>query len=198
MITNQVSSTKSLPSQFLSTKNLVLAGMFAAVLTIISQLSIPMPTGMPITIQVFGVALVGSVLGWRLGVFSTVVYILIGLAGLPVFAGFRGGIGSLVGITGGYIWTWPIMVFLCGLSFHTKYPKLNLLLSILSALAGLLINETCGGIQWSFVSGGAMSLKAVFAYSIVAFIPKDIIITILAVIIGRQIRKPLYKAGYLN
>ena len=50
-----------------TTREMVLVGMFAAVLAVISQISLPMPTGVPITIQVFGVALVGAVLGSRLG-----------------------------------------------------------------------------------------------------------------------------------
>ena len=80
-----------------TTREMVLAGMFAAVLAVISQLSIPTPAGVPVTIQVFGVALVGAVLGWKLGLCSVLVYILIGAAGLPVFANFGGGIRSLIG-----------------------------------------------------------------------------------------------------
>lgn len=194
----EASSTKSATVSRLSTKSIVLSGMFAAILAAISQISIPMPTGVPITIQVFGIALVGAVLGWRLGLFATLAYILIGAAGVPVFAGFRGGIASLTGLAGGYILAWPIMVIFCGLRFRTESKRLSLLLSILFALLGLIIDEIAGGVQWSLLSGGAMTLQAVFAYSMVAFVPKDVIITILAVIIGRQIRKPLYRSGYLD
>ncbi|MCA5010971.1 biotin transporter BioY, partial [Clostridioides difficile] len=70
--------------------------MFAAVLAVISQLSIPMPTGVPITIQIFGVALIGTVLGWKLGFLATLIYILLGAVGLPVFSNFRGGIQFLL------------------------------------------------------------------------------------------------------
>lgn len=198
MSITEASSTKSSSPIRLSTKNLVLCGMFAAILAAISQISIPMPTGVPITIQVFGVALIGAVLGWKLGLFATLVYILIGAAGIPVFSGLRGGLAPLVGLAGGYIWAWPIMVMLCGIHFRTENKKLNLAIGILCALIGLAIDEIIGGVQWSLLSGGAMSLKAVFTYSMVAFIPKDIVITILAVVIGRQIRKPLYRAGYLE
>jgi len=194
----EASSTKSTTVSRLSTKSIVLSGMFAAILAAISQISIPMPTGVPITIQVSGIALVGTVLGWRLGLFATLAYILIGAAGVPVFAGFRGGIASLTGLAGGYILAWPIMVIFCGLRFRTESKRLSLLLSILFALLGLIIDEIAGGVQWSLLSGGAMTLQAVFAYSMVAFVPKDVIITILAVIIGRQIRKPLYRSGYLD
>ena len=92
-----------------TTREMVLVGMFAAVLAVISQISLPMPTGVPITIQVFGVALVGAVLGSRLGTTATLVYVLLGAIGLPIFANFSGGISSIVGVTGGYIWAWPIM-----------------------------------------------------------------------------------------
>ena len=89
-----------------TTREMVLVGMFAAVLAVISQISLPMPTGVPITIQVFGVALVGAVLGSRLGTTATLVYVLLGAIGLPIFANFSGGISSIVGVTGGYIWAW--------------------------------------------------------------------------------------------
>ena len=71
-----------------TTREMVLVGMFAAVLAVISQISLPMPTGVPITIQVFGVALVGAVLGSRLGTTATLVYVLLGAIGLPIFANF--------------------------------------------------------------------------------------------------------------
>lgn len=76
----------------ISVKSMVMVGMFAAFLAVMSQISLPMPTGVPITIQVFAVALVGVVLGWKLGLAAVVVYILIGAVGAPVFANFQGGI----------------------------------------------------------------------------------------------------------
>ena len=95
------SAAVSSSRRMFTTRELVIGGMFAALLAVISQLSIPMPSGVPITIQILGVALVGSVLGWRLGLFATITYILIGAVGLPVFANFSGGFSKLVGVTGG-------------------------------------------------------------------------------------------------
>lgn len=140
------------------------------------------------TIQVFGVALVGAVLGWRLGLCSMLVYILIGAVGLPVFANFGGGIKSLVGLTGGYIWAWPIMAALCGIQPGLKSKKADLGARILLALVGLAAVEIIGGLQWAALSGD-MTLGAVFAYSLVAFIPKDIVITVIAVVISGPFRK---------
>ena len=90
-------------SNRISVKNIVLAGMFAAFLAVMSQVSLPMPTGVPITVQVFAVALVGVILGWKRGVLAVLVYILIGAVGVPVFANFKGGLSILTGLTGGYI-----------------------------------------------------------------------------------------------
>ena len=90
-------------SNRISVKNIVLAGMFAAFLAVMSQISLPMPTGVPITVQVFAVALVGVILGWKRGVLAVLVYILIGAVGVPVFANFKGGLSVLTGLTGGYI-----------------------------------------------------------------------------------------------
>lgn len=188
---NPVSSNpakKAGAASLFTTREMVLAGMFAAVMAVISQLSIPMPTGVPVTIQVFGVALVGAVLAWRLGLCSMLVYILIGAVGLPVFANFGGGIKSLVGLTGGYIWAWPIMAALCGIQPGLKSKKADLGARILLALVGLAAVEIIGGLQWAALSGD-MTLGAVFAYSLVAFIPKDIVITVIAVVISGPFRK---------
>lgn len=178
-----------------SIREIVLVGMFAAVLAVISQISLPMPSGVPITIQVFGVALVGAVLGAKLGTISTLVYILLGAIGLPIFANFHGGVSVIVGVTGGYIWAWPFMTFLSGIRPKTSNKKANLAVNIVFALIGLVIVETIGGLQWHFV-GGSMSIAAIAAYSLTAFVPKDIIITILAVLAAVPIRKAINNAGF--
>lgn len=194
-----VSSTSQPPakSRGMSTQNLVLAGMFAALLAVISQISVPLPTGVPITIQVFGIALVGTVLGWKLGLFSVLAYILLGAAGLPIFAGFQGGLQCLVGMTGGYIIAWPVMAVLSGIHLKISDRTLSYLCHSALAVLGLMVVELAGGLQWSLLTD-QISFGAIMAYSFVAFIPKDIVITVLAVIVGRQIQRPLKKAGYLR
>lgn len=177
-----------------TTREMVLAGMFAAVLAVISQLSIPTPAGVPVTIQVFGVALVGAVLGWKLGLCSVLVYILIGAAGLPVFANFGGGIRSLIGLTGGYIWAWPVMAVLCGIRLGLKNRISDLAVRILLSLIGLAAVELIGGLQWAALSGD-MTAGAVFAYSMVAFVPKDIVITILGVIVSEPVKQMTDRIG---
>lgn len=192
-----MTSNQATSKPLFSTQNLVLAGMFAAVLAVISQISIPMPSGVPITIQVFGIALVGTILGWKLGLFSTIVYILIGAVGVPVFANFRGGLEVLTGMTGGYILAWPVMAALSGIRPPFTDKKKSFIASVILSLIGLMIVEFIGAVQWSLLTD-SMSLNTIIIYSFVAFIPKDIVITILAVIVGRQIQKPLARAGYIK
>ena len=184
------SAAVSSSRRMFTTRELVIGGMFAALLAVISQLSIPMPSGVPITIQILGVALVGSVLGWRLGLFATITYILIGAVGLPVFANFSGGFSKLVGVTGGYIWSWPFLAALAGVHPHTGNKTRDFVLNVICALVGLAICEIIGGLQWAALAGDK-SVSAVFAYAIVAFIPKDIVLTIIAVVIGTTVRKTL-------
>lgn len=181
-------SKKMRHSPAFTTREMVLAGMFAAVLAVISQLSIPTPSGVPVTIQVFGVALTGAVLGWKLGLCSVLVYILIGAVGLPVFANFGGGIRSLAGLTGGYIWAWPVMAVFCGIRPGIRNRSLNLGVRIFLSLIGLAAVEIIGGLQWAALSGD-MTAGAVFAYSMVAFVPKDIVITVLGVIVSEPVKR---------
>jgi biotin transport system substrate-specific component len=197
MSSTSASSKPTVSSQRISTQNLVLVGMFAAVMAVISQISLLMPTGVPITIQVFGVALIGTVLGWKLGGLATIVYILLGAIGLPVFSSFRGGIQVLAGMTGGYILAWPVMAVLSGIHPKCSSPKVSFAISIVLSLIGLMVVETVGGLQWAILSE-QKTFTAIMAYSFVAFIPKDMVITILGVIVGNQIRKPLAKTGSLK
>ncbi len=174
-------------SRTFSTKDIVMIGMFAAVMAVISQLQIPTPGGVPVTIQVFGVALIGSVLGSKKGFMTLIVYILIGAVGAPVFAGMQGGLQVLVGTAGGYIWGWLIMVLLCGIRPGFQNTKTNVGITLVAAIIGLLICEFLGGLQWSLLT--ATDLKTIAIYSFTAFIPKDIVITILGILIGRPMRK---------
>lgn len=80
----------------------VYTAMFAALIAVCSILSIPIGS-VPVTLQTFAVCLSAALLGWKCGVLSVLVYILLGAAGLPVFAGMAGGVGVLIGPTGGYI-----------------------------------------------------------------------------------------------
>ena len=99
-------------------------------------------------------------------------------------------------MTGGYILAWPVMAVLSGIRVKHPSPIISLWFSILLAVSGLMVVELVGAFQWSLLTS-EMSFGAIMAYSFVAFIPKDIILTILAVLVGTRIRQALVKAGSL-
>ncbi len=93
-------------------RNLVQIAAFTALLAIMAQISIPMPAGVPMTMQTLAVPLAGLILGANRGTLATVLYVLLGIFGVPVFAGFSGGPGIAFGITGGFIISFPLMAYL--------------------------------------------------------------------------------------
>ncbi|MCM1538756.1 MAG: biotin transporter BioY [bacterium] len=173
----------------LSTRRLVYIGMFAAVLAVLSQIAIPMPTGMPLTLQTFAVALTGAVLGWRLSLASTAVWVLLGAAGVPVFSNFGGGVRVLAGYTGGFIWGFFFMAALCGIGSAMKNKPFGLEIGFL----GLLICHVLGSLQYALVA------QVDFWYAVllvsVPYLIKDVISVILAFSVGAMIRSRLAKAG---
>lgn len=83
------------------TRDMVYCAMFAILIAICSWISIPGPV--PFTLQTFGVFAAVGILGGKRGTISVFLYLLLGAVGIPVFAGFKGGLGALLGSTGGYI-----------------------------------------------------------------------------------------------
>ncbi len=174
-----------------SVKNIVEIGMFTAVMAVLSQISIPLPSGVPVTLQTFAVALTGVVLGWRYALTSTAVYILLGAVGVPVFAEFSGGAHVLVNYTGGFIWGFLFMAALCGVGSGME----NKFLGIMTGMAGLVICHILGVAQFKLVMG--MGLAESFLMVSAPYLIKDVISVILGFLVGWQIRGRLLKAGLL-
>ena len=97
-------------------KAIILCGVFAAVVSVCSWITVPLPfTQVPINLAILGVLLAGGLLGSKYGAISIFIYILLGAVGLPVFAGFGAGLGVLVGPTGGYIVGYLLCAAISGL-----------------------------------------------------------------------------------
>ena len=95
----------------LTTYELVLCALCAAVTCILAPISVPLAGEVPISLATFAVLLSGILLGGRFGAISQLVYVLLGSVGVPVFAGWTGGIGITLGVTGGYIIGWYSVVY---------------------------------------------------------------------------------------
>lgn len=172
-----------------SIQKLVMTGMLAAVMAVMSQIQFPLPSGVPVTMQTFAMALAGYILGWRYGLASTAVYILLGAAGVPVFAGFSGGLSFTVSPAGGYIWGFLPMVALCGLG----YEKRNIPMLIGLSVAGLACCHILGVIQLSIVTG--LEPWAAFLAGSAPYLIKDLVSMAAAYAAAKAVRKALSSAG---
>lgn len=168
-------------------QDLCMIGVVTSILVIMAQISIPMPMGVPITMQTFAVMLAGIVLGSRKGTIATLIYILTGAIGLPVFSNFTGGFQCLVGPTGGFIISFPLMTWLIGrgTEYRTRFKGVF----TLALIAGNVLNLLCGAVLFSILQH--VSFSAAVATCIVPFIPATILKIILAAVAGLNIRKRL-------
>lgn len=170
-----------------NTLSLVTAAFFTALTAVCSQISIPMPTEVPLTLQTFAVALCGYVLGVKWGLASIAAYILLGLAGVPVFAGFKGGIQSLFAASGGFIYGFILFTLFCGLSFFVSGKPLKICLGF----AGLALCHLTGIIHFAVVYKTGF-IPAFLTVSM-PYLIKDIVSVILAFFISLYIRKRIGK-----
>jgi len=95
-------------------KDLALVALFPALLAATAWITIPIGIGAPITLQTLFVMLSGLLLGHRRGTYSVVVYVVLGLIGLPIFSGMQGGFGVIMGPTFGFILSFILMAFFIG------------------------------------------------------------------------------------
>ncbi|MBQ1536102.1 MAG: biotin transporter BioY [Ruminococcus sp.] len=181
-----------------TTRNIVFMGLFAAITAVLSQISLPLPSNVPLTLQTFAVALAGYFLGWFKGCISVVVYVLIGAVGAPVFAGFKGGLGVISGPTGGFIIGFIVMALLCGLGsdlFSKKRNIVSIAFGILLGLAGLAVCHVFGFVRYANISG--QSLWKAFLVVSLPYLVKDVISVAAAYFICRELRHRLLGSGAL-
>lgn len=170
-------------------KSTVFAGLAAALICVFAVWQIPMPTGVPLTLQTFAVALVGYTLGSVRGTVAAAVYIAVGAAGLPVFSGFMGGISVLAGPSGGFVLGFLFLSALCGLGADRK-----MLSSLIFGGAGLVICHFLGVLRCAFVMD--CSILTAFLSVSLAYILKDAILVFFAYHLSRHARKRV--VGYLK
>lgn len=134
-------------SEKLTLLDLVHIAMFTALIAVCSQICVPTPV--PFTLQTLAVFLAGGLLGCKRGILSVAVYILLGIVGVPVFAEFKGGLGVLLGMTGGYIIGFLFTACAVGLMCDKLGRKLWVL--IVSMSIGLLGCYTFGTVWFVVV-----------------------------------------------
>ena len=188
-------------------KDLCMMAVFAAIISIVGQFSIPLPGGVPMTLQTLIIALAGAVLGSKKGFWSTVIYILIGAIGVPVFAGWTGGIGAIMGMTGGFLVSFPLIALFTGLgdeigvrlsaSAGARGRKVISCVSLLiGVLVGYVVNYAVGSV-W-FMAVAQANLTTALTACVIPFIPTSILKAVLVLILGPVLKHSLEKAHVLE
>ena len=167
-----------------STLNLVFCALFAALTAVCAQFSVPIGP-VPISLATFAVYLAGGILGASGGAASQILYVLIGAAGLPVFAGFSGGAGVIVGPTGGYLVGYVLCAWIVGaLSARFGRKTLPFVVSMLVGTAALYFLGTV----W-FVFLTKRSLWDSLALCVLPFLPGDAAKIAVSAVIAPQLGK---------
>ena len=160
------------------TRKLTRCALFAAMMALCAWIGVPLGHTV-FTMQTFGVLLALGLLGGKRGTVSILCYLLLGAAGLPVFSGFRGGIGAILGPTGGYLWGFLATGLVFWLLEKWSRP--------VAMAAGIAACYACGTVWYMNYTGGA--LAAVLAQTVIPYLIPDAVKLILALRLTRRLKR---------
>ncbi|HOQ17482.1 MAG TPA: biotin transporter BioY [Defluviitaleaceae bacterium] len=189
----------------LSAKELSVIALFTAITAVFAQIAIPLPfTPVPISFGLVAVYMSGILLKPKHAVYSQLCYLTLGGLGIPVFGGFRGGLGALFGPTGGYLLVYPIMAWLVSMVLNSQKSRQNessnskgfLLFKSAVAICTAHIILYLGGTTWLSITTGN-SFYATLAIAVFPFIPMDILKIIFCIFAVVPIRSRLISTNFL-
>ena len=160
---------------------MVLCGLFAALMAICAWISIPV-FHMTFTLQTFALFLMLFTLGGKWGTICVAIYLLLGGVGLPVFSGFRGGMGALLGVTGGFLWGFLLTALI--------YWGLYKLCKPIGVIFGLLLCYACG-CAWYCVFVGNVGIVAAVLQCVVPYIIPDLLKIALAHSLSTRLKRQI-------
>jgi biotin transport system substrate-specific component len=165
-------------------RRLIYASMFGALTAIGAYIIIPLPP-VPITLQTLFLNLAAALLGGPLAALSQIVYILLGIIGLPVFAGGKSGLGVLLGPTGGYLAGFVIAAYVVGRLVKLKRNP-GFLMTFTAMMAGMLVIYVCGVFQLSLVA--KLTFAKAVTVGVTPFLAGDVLKVVLAALISEKLR----------
>lgn len=171
-----------------TTSDIAFISLSVALMAICSWISVPL--AIPVTLQTFGVITTAGLLGPKRGTLAVLVYILLGAVGVPVFAGFTGGVGILIGNTGGYIVGFIFSALAVGLI--TKYFGKKISILIFSMITGVLLCYLFGTAWFMFAyakNAGAVGLYTVLSWCVIPFIIPDAVKIAAAAFVVNRVSK---------
>ena len=194
MYTESKNGTKKL-----TTYQLTLTAVMAAVICVLGPISIAIPVSpVPISLASMAAYLAVTVLGMKLGTLSCLIYLLLGLVGIPVFAGGSAGAAKLFGPTGGYLIGYLFLALIAG-AFVGRFAEnkwKNIAFAALGMILGTIVLYALGT-AWLAYSAG-MDFQAALWAGVIPFIPGDLVKMVIAVLLGSAVRGRLLRAGVLK
>ena len=180
-------------NQKITTYQMAVTAVMAAVLCVLGPLTVPIGA-VPISLANFVICLTAWLLGPKFGTLSVVIYLLIGLIGVPVFAGYSAGVSILAGPTGGYLVGYLPLAFIGGLFIEKSNGN-----PVISGLGLILGDAVCYvlGTAW-FVFQMQCELGYALSVCVYPFIAFDLAKIVISCIIGSLLRKRLEQAGVLK
>ena len=172
-----------------SARDLAQIAVFAALIAALTLPgAIPVGIGVPITLQTLGVMLAGAILGARKGTLAVVVYVVLGLAGLPILAGGAGGLGVLVGPSGGYLLGFIPGAFVIGWLAERLTPRLKFWTLLIATVSGGIVVVHVVGVPWLAAATG-MPLGAAFVVGSLPFLIGDVIKAVIAALVAAAVHR---------
>ena len=177
----------------MNARDLVYIATFSALISVSAWLAFPLG-GIPITLQTLVICLTAALLGWKRAVLSVLAYLALGGIGVPVFAGFTGGVAKLLSPTGGYLFGFLLTALCIGLASEYlggKKSKHNSVQLGAFMLLGILLCYVVGTVWFALVAtdGGVVGLWGALAVCVLPYLPFDCIKVVFAVFLSNRLRK---------
>lgn len=172
-----------------TTKNLVIMAMFSAILCVAAYLTITLPNGSHITLLNFAILLISLIFPTRQGFCITLVWLLIGAVGIPVYAGGNAGLGYLFGNYGGYILGLLITPVVVPLLSGQEYHRIR---ATFAAIFSVIMVDIIGMIQWMLLAN--LGIQEAFVAGFLSFIVLDLAKAIIAAQVAPALRLAIHAA----
>ncbi|WP_310602116.1 biotin transporter BioY [Anaerosporobacter sp.] len=188
----------------LTTQDLCLSAIFTVLTAVCAQIAIPLPISpVPISFGMVGVYTAAIFLKPKCAVISQVCYLLLGAVGMPVFGGFRGGVGALIGPTGGYLLVYPIIVAIIACTLNgrrallaeRKQRQVVIKGGVSICIAHLVLYVS--GTAWLSATTGNTFIQGL-SLAVFPYVPMDIVKIVFCILVIIPLRKRFMKMGLLN
>lgn len=186
------------------TRHITLCAVMAAVMCVLAPISIPIGP-VPVTVGTLAIYLTACLLGGAWGTMSTLVYLLVGLVGAPVFSGYMGGPSRLVGPTGGYLVGYLPLALLAGAAVQWSAHRFDgrgragagiaLAVQFAGMVLATAVLYTFGTVWFCFQAGA--DLGTAMDKCVLPFIPVDLLKIAATLLVGMPVRNRLEQAGLL-